>query len=297
MDEPLPERLRKYTGPITDSTRWSGLRHRPGDVVVCTPMKSGTTWSQAIVAMLIAGTDDVDIANGTPSPWVDHKLRPIEDVLSELDMQSGRRCMKTHTPLDGLPNWHDVSYIMVYRHPIDVHVSMRNFISNAVESPLKALFPEDQSAGFRHFLNGGLEGGDLDMPSLEAIVHHYEASRLAQRENVLILHYADMQRDPEDAVARIGMHIGTPRPPETIAAIVAATSFESMKSNAHRFTPYAGQGVWKNDAGFFDSGSGRKWEGRLTAEDLRAYDQRMEQLLSSEARHWLEHGDAPAPDR
>ena len=63
-----------------------------------------------------------------------------------------------------------------------------------------------------------------------------------------------------------------------------------MKSNSHRFTPYAGKGVWKDDQAFFDSGKNRKWEGRLTAEDLDAYDRQMAQLISPEARRWLEEG-------
>ncbi len=286
--------LRTYRGLITDSGRWRAFRHRSGDVVICTPVKSGTTWAQAIVAMLFAGGDTVDIVNGISSPWLDHTIRPIEETLAELDAQTGRRCIKTHTPLDGLPAHHDMSYITVYRHPIDVHFSMRKFIWNAVNSQLTAYYPDDESLGFKWFLERGLEGGDLDMPTLRYIVRHYDATRATNSENVLVLHYADMRRDPERAVTRIAAHIGVPHTVETVAAIVSATSFESMKSNAHRFTPYAGKGVWKDDAAFFDTASSRKWEGRLTGDDINAYDRQMAQLLSPEARRWLEEGSAQA---
>ena len=291
MTCPTIQPRRTYRGLITDSARWSGFRHRPGDVVVCTPMKSGTTWAQAIVAMLLSGDDTVDIVNDRPSPWLDHTIRSIEETIADLDAQTTRRCIKTHTPLDGLPVQDNVHYIAIYRHPIDVHFSMRNFISNAIESELKAYYPENESAGFRRFLEGGLDGGDLDMPSLRAIIRHYKQSCISDQENVLVLHYADMQQDPESAVVRIGEQIGISHSPETIADIVAATSFENMKSNSHRFTPYAGKGVWKDDKAFFDSGMSRKWTGRLTAEDLDAYDRKMGRFLSPEARRWLEEGD------
>lgn len=281
---------RVYRGLITDSARWGSFRHRPGDVVICTPPKSGTTWAQAIVAMLLAGHDGVDLVNGTTSPWLDHTIRPIDQVIAELDAQTTRRCIKTHTPLDGLPLGDGVHYITVYRHPIDVHFSMRKFISNAIESKLKAYYGEDESADFQRFLDGGLDGGDLNMPSLSTIVQHYELSIASKREDVLVLHYADMLQNPEKAVLQIDTHIGTLHPPEIIAAVLAATSFDSMKTNAHRFAPNAGKGVWKDDAAFFDTASSRKWAGRLNDQDMKAYDRKMTQLLSPEARRWLEEG-------
>ncbi len=267
---------RVYRGLISDSARWRSFRHRPGDVVICTPPKSGTTWAQAIVAMLLAGHDVVDLVNGTTSPWLDHTIRTIDQVIAELDAQTTRRCVKTHTPLDGLPLGDGVRYITVYRHPIDVHFSMRKFISNAIESKLKAYYGEDESADFQRFLDGGLDGGELDMPSLNAIVRHYEVSIASKRADVLVL--------------QIDAHIGTLHLPEIISAVLAATSFDSMKTNAHRFAPNAGKGVWKDDAAFFDTASSRKWAGRLNDQDMKSYDRKMTQLLSPEGRRWLEEG-------
>jgi ribosomal protein S18 acetylase RimI-like enzyme len=77
-------------------------------------MKSGTTWAQAIVAMLLSGDDAVDIVNDRPSVWLDHTIRPIEEVIADLDMQSTRRCIKTHTPLDGLPVDDNVGGVVYY---------------------------------------------------------------------------------------------------------------------------------------------------------------------------------------
>lgn len=48
----LPERTRTYVTAIFDSTRWNHFRFRPGDILICTPVKSGTTWTQNLCAML-----------------------------------------------------------------------------------------------------------------------------------------------------------------------------------------------------------------------------------------------------
>jgi aryl sulfotransferase len=78
-----------------------------------------------------------------------------------------------------------------------------------------------------------------------------------------------------------------------MAAITEAATFDNMKANAGRFTPSAGQGFWKADAGFFDSATSNKWEGQLTADDLAAYDAKVDAELSPEERAWLEWGGAP----
>ena len=51
----VPEQSAAYLGPITDTKRWQHFNHRPNDIFVCTPPECGTTWTQAICAMLVAG--------------------------------------------------------------------------------------------------------------------------------------------------------------------------------------------------------------------------------------------------
>jgi hypothetical protein len=43
----------RYRSIIADSARWDGFAFRPGDIVITTPPKCGTTWTQMLCALLI----------------------------------------------------------------------------------------------------------------------------------------------------------------------------------------------------------------------------------------------------
>lgn len=289
MIQPAEPALRTYRGQSSDSARWDHFQPRVGDIVVNTPPKSGTTWTQGILAMLIAGDPMVDAQTSMKSPWIDIDIRPIEEVIARLAAQDHRRQVKSHTPFDGLPYWNELRYITVYRHPIDVHFSFRKHIRNMKLDAYDALFPEDPRESFRIFL----EGDHVEAASLHGIVTHYRETLAREpRENMIRLHYADMLRDLDGTVSTIARHVGIDHSPELLATIVNAATFDSMKANADRFTPSAGQGFWNRDAGFFDSASSNKWEGQLTQDDLARYDVRISALLSPEERSWLEWGAA-----
>jgi aryl sulfotransferase len=286
LNPPEPAR-RACSTPIWDPTRWNAFTPRPDDIVVATPPKSGTTWMQGILALLISGDPQANAQLWTESAWIDINIRDVTEAMAKLDTQTHRRQIKTHTPFDGIPVWQELRYITVYRHPIDIHFSFVKHAANMTRDVLKPLFPDDPSERFRIFL----EGEHLMGASLWSIVNHYRCTLAREpRDNLLRLHYADMLRDLSGAVARVAAHVGISHPPDVMAALVQAATFDSMKSNADRFAPYAGQEFWHNDAAFFESASSNKWEGTLTQADLAAYDARMSGLLTPDERNWLEWG-------
>lgn len=73
-----------YRNLIWDSGRWDGFEFRPGDIVICTPPKSGTTWTQMLCAMLIFGGDDFPHPMDTLSPWLDMNTRGRDEVFDLL---------------------------------------------------------------------------------------------------------------------------------------------------------------------------------------------------------------------
>jgi len=282
-----------YLGALTDNRRWDRVRLRPDDVIVATPPKCGTTWMQTIVALLFWGDPEIETELSVRMPWVDIRVREMGEVAERLEAMPHRRSMKSHTPLDGLPVGDRGHFICVFRHPLDAHFSFRKHVRNIPIRWFDMWYPEDDPDGiaFRRFLDGGPEGFDTDAMPLAHILRHYEAARaLSDRPNVSVFHYADMKRDLAGTFDRLAGLLGLEHPPAVMQELVAAATFENMRDNAARFAPSGGTGFFRSDAGFFDSGSDRKWEGCLSEAELAAYDAAMNAALSPEDRAWLEYG-------
>src|SRR3954447_11621735 len=120
----------RYRSIIADSGRWDGFAFRPGDIVISTPPKCGTTWTQMLCAMLIFDGPDFPSRLSDLSPWLDQTIRPLDTVRSIYATQQHRRFIKTHTPLDGLPFRDDVTYVVVGRDPRDVALSWSHHMDN-----------------------------------------------------------------------------------------------------------------------------------------------------------------------
>src|ERR1700730_15329916 len=120
----MPEAPVRYRSPDEDSARWTAFRFRPGDIVISTRSRSGTTWMQTICALLIFQSPELPASLASLSPWLDSLVAPRARVLAAPEAQQHRRFIKTHTPLDGIPMDQRVSYIVVARHPLDMAVSL-----------------------------------------------------------------------------------------------------------------------------------------------------------------------------
>ena len=290
----LAPALRTYRGAITDPGRWAVWSPRPGDILVSTPPKSGTTWTQTMLAMLVNGGPDLPARVPVLSPWIDADIGiPANAIETALESQAGRRVVKTHAPADGFPIWEGVAVVAVYRHPIDVFFSLRKHIANrndaAPDHPMLLPAPE----AFRLFVDGQADIDNFDRDTLASLVMHYRETACSGRvPDLKLFHYADMVRDGRRAVAKLARAAGIDADGSLIERVAGATTFGAMKAKAAHYTPFAGTGFWKSDAGFFDSASSRKWEGRLSDDDLERYRMRITRLLpDGRARAWFENGD------
>src|SRR6516162_10489900 len=115
---------------LQDSTRWSRFEFRPGDIVISTPPKCGTSWTQMLCGLLLFDGPDFPGSIDDLSPWLDLNFRTEDDVFAQLDAQQHRRFIKTHTPLDGIPVRDEVTYVVVGRDPRDAMVSFEYHIAN-----------------------------------------------------------------------------------------------------------------------------------------------------------------------
>ena len=279
-----------YRGEITDPDRWSTWKPRQGDVIVCTPSKSGTTWTQSILAMLLNGGPDLPDKVPVISPWVDADLGvPADEVEAALNAQPGRRVVKTHTPADGFPVWDGVTVIGVYRHPLDVFFSLRKHYANMKITPPDDPLVQPKSEALNWWLNSGFVFDDCDKDNLALLTRHYREA--AARKDVLLMHYGAMAADGRAAVASLARAAEIDAGEDLIDRVAEATSFGAMKAKAEDFAPVGGTGFWRSDSAFFDSGGADKWRGLLTDREVARYKSRLAEEISESAdRAWLETG-------
>ena len=120
-----PTKSRELNTQLYDSTVWNDFRFRDDDIVISTWAKSGTTWTQQIVAQLLfEGAEDLAVAE--MSPWLDLRVPPSEFKLAALEAQMHRRFIKTHLPVDALVYSPTAKYIYIGRDGRDVIWSMHN---------------------------------------------------------------------------------------------------------------------------------------------------------------------------
>lgn len=286
-----------YRGAITTPGRWATWEPRDGDILVCTPPKSGTTWTQTMLAMLLNGGPDLPGTLGAISPWVDADLGVgADEVARTIAALPGRRVLKTHTPADGFPVWDGVAVVAVYRHPLDVFFSLRKHVANrhvGDDHPMKAPVP----VAFATFVNAAMREDDFDSDALASVTHHYLRTACSERvPGLVLLHYADMIRDPRAALRHLAAATGIDADAALIEAVARATGIDEMRAKAERYAPVGGTGFWKSDAAFFATGGAGNWQGQLGDSDLAAYRERLSALVPDPAqRRWLEEGSGRAP--
>lgn len=303
----LPARSRTYQNHVFDSTAWDQYQPRQDDIIVATSYKSGTTWTQNIALQLIF--------LGQPTPalsdvavWLDHRTSPVDLKLQKLDAQRHRRLMKTHLPLDALPYYPQVKYIVVGRDARDVFMSFWNHYSNYTDATYERLnapqgrvgdpmphCPQDIHDLWRLWINRGWFAWESEgYPHSGNMYHTQSWWNFRHLENILFVHFNDLLRDLSKEIRRVGNHLGIIPSDEALAMIAQAVSFSSIKQNAATMGPMpaeAAQNTWKEGLDtFFFKGTNGRWEAVLTAAELEMYEQAKARVLTPDCARWLEQG-------
>lgn len=294
----------RYHNFIFDSARWSHYTPRDGDILVCTSYKAGTTWTQMICALLIHQAPDLPAPLGVLSRWLDMRTNPIDQVIADYDRQAFRRFIKTHTPLDGIPYFQNVSYVFCGRDPRDVFMSTLNHFDNMDIEGIAAKFERsgeifepppppqgDVNERFRLWMTQGAFDWEADGFPLWSHFRHaqtfWDFRRLS---NIHFLHYADLKSDLEGQMRRLASLLGIGVARDKWPELVEAATFESMKAKADLTAPDGDQGVWRKNSRFFNRGSNEQWRGALSAESLDLYDAQKQKRYAPELVAWLEKG-------
>jgi aryl sulfotransferase len=296
MAQALPTRSVVYEGPINNTTIWERFTLRPDDIFAVTPPKCGTTWTQIIVTSIIQGRSLSSDQMDEYSRWLDCGFRDRDQIAAFLEGLSVRRCIKSHSPLDGITYDPRCTYFAVYRHPIDVHFSMRRHNENMTLDVMNERYPDDIHEAFRMFLEDELYNGATDAMDLRSIVHHYQSFKKWEHlPNVHLLHYADMKANLDGQVRRIAEIMGYDRKDPLLDEVINGSTFASVKAKAIEDAKTNSSEFFPHPDRFFDSGTSNKWVGKLTDAEIAAFDERMKELLPEDQVAWLLWGSKGRP--
>lgn len=283
---------RRYRTLISDSALWNGFRVRPGDIVISTPAKCGTTWMQMLCALLIFDSPDLDRPLTEISPWLDTSTHDIDAVLALLEAQRHRRFIKTHTPLDGLPQHPDVTYVSVGRDPRDVMVSFENATANlapTARARIETRRPNDPLERFYRWADAEFTlESDTRGVTLANIVHHLRTFWDRRDDpRVALFHYQELKTDLPGELGRLASVLSIDHTPERIAELARAATFDSMRRRADQLAPGVDSKLWRDNQNFFRSGSSGQWRELLDQPAVEHYERRVAELATPDLAEWL----------
>ena len=303
MSSSTPETVRAprldYITPFEDSRKWLRFAPRPDDIVIATPPKSGTTWTQGIVRSLLWPAGDAPGRIGELSPWIDGRAGDVDEIADRLAAQSHRRFVKTHSPADAIPVYDQCRYVCVFRDGPDALVSWGNHrdqMRAEIGEVLNALSAIDDIAPIPTMWDG-----DWDDMFDEWIEHCSPVRLLASwwplrgHTNVRLLHYADLVADLAGEMRKLARWLGIDVPASAWPDVVGRCRIDAMRTEAdaaggleHTFR--------RGAASFYHRGGNGRGRAELPDHLLRRFEHEARIGLPPEARAWLAAGAASGID-
>lgn len=292
-----------------DSRHWDAYRPRPGDVVIGTYPKCGTTWTQRIVSLLIFQSPEPKPMS--LSPWIDERFIGVPaETQARIEAQTHRRYLKSHLPFDALPHHAQVKYIHTARDGLDAMMSWHNHQTKykrmelldraglADETVARAYpRPSENPRDFFHDwmgLNGVDRINEASVESFFDTERTYWAARA--QPNMLLVHYNDLTANLDAEMRRIASFLEIETPPALWPELVHAATFDQMQRDGEALMPFAKFAWDKGAVDFIYAGKNERWREALTDEDIAAYRARAEQELSPALNRWLREGRNRAGD-
>lgn len=213
---------------------YADYQPREQDVIITTYPKSGTTWMKQIAVQIgylgkgeYRHIDDV-------VPWPD-KLVPQEgpelnDISGLNDSPTGIHVIKSHLEADYVPYDTEAKVICVVRDPKDTLVSVVHF-ENGFN---KLLF--DHTVPVEEWVRAFQSGRFIYQPWALFTDSWW---RLRDRDNVLVILYEDMTRDPQQAITTVADFLGVELNQQQFDLVCKKSSFGYMKANDEKFSPPA----------------------------------------------------------
>jgi aryl sulfotransferase len=271
-----------------EADQWAEFPLRPGDIVISTVPKSGTTWMQMICALLIFQIPRLPAPLQQLSPWMDNRLDQPAETYAELAALKHRRFIKTHTPLNDIPADPRVTYIVVARNPLDIAVSYYHHDQNCPIKPHHNYHYQSPATARQWLLDKIDEMGTNPQGCdsyFDALLKSVSCAwERKSKPNVVLVHYEDLSADLPGEMRQLARCLDITVPENMWSSLVQAATFKQMQAAADQLQPQI--------PAFFRRGSSGEGRALLTEAESVRYHSRAAQIAPQDLLTWLHREDA-----
>ncbi|XP_032430801.1 sulfotransferase family 2, cytosolic sulfotransferase 2 isoform X1 [Xiphophorus hellerii] len=238
---------------------------RPDDVVIVTYPKSGTTWMQEILPLIVSGGDPASVEtlpNWDRVPWLEETRASI----LKLEERPSPRLFTTHFHYSMMPpSFFQVKPKVVYvmRNPKDVFTSAFHYYNSASF----LVKPGPQSEFLQKFLTGKVIFGSW----FDHVKGWLNAKDKLQ---IMYISYEEMiKQDLNDAVSRIAQFLGKPLELDVLEKIADKCLFKNMKNNPmSNYSVVPQEFMDQTKSQFLRKGVAGDWRNLLTPDEAQHFD-------------------------
>ncbi|XP_029383820.1 sulfotransferase family cytosolic 2B member 1-like [Echeneis naucrates] len=236
----------------------------PDDILIVTYPKSGTTWMQEIVPLIVSGGDPASVEtlyNWDRVPWLEFHT----DCNEDFSKRPSPRMFATHFQHHMMPpGFFEVKPKVIYvmRNPKDVFTS---YIHQHSMTPLMV-----QTGPQREFLHKFLDG----KVAFGSWFDHVKGWLNAEdKERIMYISYEEMIMDLKDSVTRIAQFLEKPLGPEVIEKIAERCLFKNMKQNKmSNYSAAPREFLDQRKSEFLRKGVVGDWKNQLTVAEAEHFD-------------------------
>jgi hypothetical protein len=191
------------------------------DVFIVTYPRSGTTWTEQMVHLLVNKGEQGEQRLTDAVPWLETLPHRPNGMIEFLKTMPQRRLFTSHLPYPLMPHIDNTTAKIVYmaRNPKDVAIS--TYFHNQSKGGYEGSWDEH----FQLFLYSDVGFG----PYFDHVLPWWQASQ--NYKNILFIKYEDMKHDHAGNVAKLASFLDIQADSRLIETIVMLSSFQTMASN------------------------------------------------------------------